>query len=177
MGFSWPTGQFNVAGSFNKWFGTQINLSVPSWQGGTFRVLFNYPDEPLFDAAAGLTAAAFSVTHLGAFEETLSQGDLVDGGKRGQRMHGIVDVSAWVYAKDNYNWPMQLSQMRDMVVKLCSGTRTVVVNDVYGSTTAPAASGYVLRIERVEEQETLPDPNPNVKRRRMLVYISYVQRQ
>lgn len=176
MGFSFATGQYNVTGSFNKWLKTNLTATYPTWMAAAPRVLFNYPDEPLFDADAGLTAA-FSVTHLGSFDEPIGSGDLVDGGKRGQRVHGIADVSCWVYAKDNFNWPMQLSQMRDMVRKLASGTRTVVINDIYTSTTAPSATGYVLRIERVEEQETLPDPNPNVKRRRLLVYYSSVERQ
>ena len=124
-----------------------------------------------------LTSPAFSIVHLGVTEEVLTQGDLVDGGQRGTRQHGIADVSCWAYAQDNYNWNRDLMTMRDMVKKLFAANKAFMIVDGYANTATPPNTPYILRIQRVAEEPTLPDPNPNVKRRRMLVYYWYFERQ
>lgn len=168
--FTWPVGAFNVQGSLNYAFQNNINTNLPGWVSASFPVIFNYPDEPL-------VFPCFSVTHLGGFDEPLSEGDLVDAGLRGQRVNAIAEVSAWQSAKDNYNWPRDLVVMRDMVKKLFGGTRTIVVADYYSSPSNPSNTNYVIRIERVDEVAFAPDPNPNVKRKRLLVHYYYVERQ
>jgi hypothetical protein len=181
MPFAWATGDYNVQSSFNKFFKDNINGSLPSW-ASSIAINYNYPDFPLFDEDVGDYAPKFSVTHLGAFDESISEGQILDAGKRGQRRHLITEVSAWVNGKSginttNENWPRDLMQMGDMVRKLFSGTRTLPIVDIYTSATNPSNTGYVMRIDKVEEVEFAPDPNPNIKRRRFLIHAFYEQRQ
>ena len=181
--FSWPFGEYNVAGSFNYFVKTNLNTSLPVWMAAAPRLNFNYPDVPLFDEPNGVYTPVFSVTHLGKFDESIAAGDLLDNGKMGQKVYGVAEVSAWVNGKAgaqsvNSNWPRDLMTMRDMIIKLFSGTRTINIVDTYASILAPTPIGYILRVDRVTEDQPLePDPNPNVHRRRILVTFCYLQRQ
>ena len=169
MSFAYTGGEYNVAGSFNKFVKDNLNVTVPAWKSGAFAIVYNYPDIPL-------APPCFSVTHLGGFESGWAQGGRVGEGLQGQRLRRIAEVSAWVDAKDNYNWARDIMTMRDMVVKLFSNTREIPIYNVYGSTTNPTATGAILRVLGVEDADTEPDPNPNIKRRRLLVTYEYWQR-
>ena len=172
MAFTWTTGEYNVVGSLNRYFANNIGTNLPTFFTAA-RVNFNYPNEPLFPS--GATAQVFSVSYLSSFEEMLSQGDLMDAGKRGQRRHGLAAIDCWVNALDNYNWQRDLFVMTDMVTKLFSINRTIQIVDMYGGGTSN--TGYTIRIERVDGLATTPDPNPNIKRQRLMLHYTYGVRQ
>lgn len=169
MSFAFTGGEYNAAGSLNKFIKDNLNTTVPAWKSGAFAINYNFPDVPL-------AMPCFSVTHLGGFEAGATQGNLLDSANVGQWVRRLAEVSAWVDAKDNANWARDLMTMRDMVVKLFSANRQIPIYNVYGSTSSPTATGFILRIIGVEDAEAAPDPNPNVKRRRLLVTYEYGQR-
>ena len=183
MTFSFATGEYKVAGSFNLWFKTNIVTNLPTWLASAI-VNFDYPDVPLFNEAAGDYAPKFSVTHLGAYEDpaAYSESYLLDGLHTGQKLNSLAEINCWVNVKSsaqgvNTTWQRDLRQMRDMVVTLFSATRQISIVDVYTSTSSPAATGYILRIDGVDEVDTpIPDVNLNVRRKRILVRYCYYQR-
>ena len=188
MPFSFATGEYNVQGSLSKWFKDNINASLPTW-ASTFSINYHYPDVPLFDEANGDFAPKFSVTYLGGFEDPAhTEGYTLDPGKRGQQMHAIMEINCWVNVKKaitaadpsgyNYNWDRDLTQMKDMVTALFTANRFVQIVDVYSSTSNPASTGYIVRIDSIENADTPRiDVNPNVRRERLLIHFCWWKRQ
>lgn len=181
MPFTFKGGTFNVEGSLNKCVKDNLNLSVPSW-ATTFPILYDYPDVPLFDEEHGDYAPRFSTVHHGNDEGEHTQGDLLDGGNRGQLLNGRMEVWAWVNLKtgkdsNNYQWRGYQRMMQDMIVKLFSQTRTVIIYDLYASLSAPSATGYIIRIDKAEPLDVeMIGPNPNVRGRGVMVFYHWMQR-
>lgn len=169
MSFSFTGGEYNASRSLNKFIKDNLNTTLPSWKTGAFTIYYDWPDAPA-------ATPCFTVTHLGGFETVRTQGNSLGGTTRGQEVRRIAEVSCWVDSQDNDNWVRDLTQMRDMVVKLFSQTREVMVYDLYGGTSNPSTTGSMIRIVGVEDVDVPPDPNPNIRRRRLLVSYDYWQR-
>lgn len=183
MPFSWPTSNYNVDLSLASFFIANVNTNLPGIFTVPIAARFYNPDFPLFDEARGDYAPKFSFISLGGYDESIAQGDLLDGGQRGQKVYRVGEISCWVNGKTsvtvtNENYARDLIVMRDMVIKLFSRTRTIQILDYYASLSAPASTGYIIRIEKpVQEVEVPADPNPNVHRKRLLINYCYTQRQ
>lgn len=169
MGFSFTGGEFNASRSLNKFIKDNLNATLPTWHNTAFTIYYDWPDAPA-------SPPCFTVAHLGGFEVTRTQGNSLGGTSRGQQMRRVVEISCWVDSQDNDSWVRDLTQMRDMVMKMFSVTREVMVYDLYSSTTSPTTTGYMIRIVGVEDVDVPPDPNPNIRRRRLLVSYDYWQR-
>src|SRR3989304_4657080 len=79
---------FNVAGSFNDFFETQITAKgLPSWMTSAV-VNFDMPQQPL-------TFPSFSVAHLGTETREMAQGRALDDGWRGAEQIGLAGGSCW----------------------------------------------------------------------------------
>lgn len=182
MTFTFQTGSYNVTSSINKWIKDNLNADLPAWTTGAFAINWDYPDVPLFNEAAGDFAPKFSVAHLGNYELDGTESYLLDSGHKGQTVAGVMEVCAWVNLKAsattyNADWKRNLTQMRDMVVKLFSATRYIQIVDVYASSTAPQSTGYIVRIRDVDEIDVPTiEANPNVRRRRLLINYYWSQR-
>ena len=167
MSFSFITGDYNVQGSFNKYFQDNIDNNLPTWLTSV-TVNFDYPNIPL-------VMPCFSVTHLPSRELERFEGDRADNGK-GVRKKGMVEISGWVDSTNSQNYTMYLRQMKDMIVKLFRENPAIPILNIYGGTTNPSSTGYILRVNDINELPTNQDPNPAVKRVRVQITYDWVER-
>ena len=175
MTFSHPYGTYNVEGSFNNWFETNITgQGLPSWMPSA-RVVFGWDEEtPII---SGYSGAAFSVAHLGNEPIQEYQGRRVGAGAVGHTREGMVDVSCWVSKQQAGNaYTQRQRQMADMVHHLFASAREFEITDLYGSLSAPTGIGALVRLQGAAEVDVAPDPNPDIQRRRFLVTYSWVER-
>ena len=172
MAFTHTYGKYAALSSFNKYLQDNLGASLPSWMDA-LKLNFDYPREPL-------TFPSFSVTHFGAEEERVAGSDVVDPGYYGVRIRQVSEVSCWADANADPAWQGHLWQMRDMVWKVLRTakiTGIMALLDVYAGTESPAESGGILRIERIADQDTTPEANLNVKRLRIIVTSTWIERR
>lgn len=184
MTFSHTYGAYNAEASINYFLNVNLSANLPSWWStwytgtyltgtGTLRSLnFDYPEQPL-------TFPSFAVTHLGSepIPGQRAESDHADGTFTGIRMMGMCEVDCWEQSKGNFNWMRNLRQMRDMVFRLIE-TQPARAISMYDFTTpaSPSALQAVVRIDKIQEATTPPDPNPAVKRKRILLTYSWTER-
>lgn len=163
---------FNVEGSFNGWFADHITANgLPAWMPSAV-VNFEYPDKPL-------TYPSWSVTHLGSQSVEVANGRHLDPGFVGAKRVELVEIDCWVsYQASSGRSDMYISQMRDMAGRVFANGPSIPILDVYGSTgnPAPTANGTIIRTQPMQDAGRVPDPNPDVIRRRMTVQASWLER-
>lgn len=165
-------GAYNVEGSFNDYFNTQISgAGLPSFMPSAV-VNFDYPNQPL-------TFPSFSVTHLGAFPGEGTEGRNLDAGFKGQQMIGLAQIGLWdSYQRSSGNQVANLRIMRDMAARLYLTGANIPILDVYGSTSAPTSNGTLIRASAVETVKAInQDPeNPDVWSMYLQVQYSWYER-
>ena len=168
MSFSLTTGNFDVQGSINKFIVENLLTNKPDWTND-LPINFDYPNQPL-------VFPSFSVTHLPSNEVQRYGGDGVGGGNKGVLETAIADISCWVDSTNAQDYQMKLRQMVDMVKKLFRQNVDIPILGLYSSVTAPSQTGYIVKVRSIRETPSSPDPNPAIKRVRILVSYNWVQR-
>ncbi|MFA6044752.1 MAG: hypothetical protein WC718_07195 [Phycisphaerales bacterium] len=166
------TGVYNVEGSVTAWMAGQLLGTLPPL-ALTATVNVNHPEQ-------ALAPPQWSIHHLPAGSDVVGfQGGNVDGGKKGRRRFGIAEVNCWT-SRSATSWRAQLAQMGDAVtravINLLATGGSIPIYDFYTSAGAPAALTYRIVIERAEEMAVTPDPNPDIERKRILVYYHWTER-
>jgi len=175
MTFNHPYGDYNVEGSLNKWFETNLTAAgLPSWMPSA-RVVYGWDEEsPLINGHSG---HAFSVTYLGSDGTRPYQGRRMEASAIGDRREGLLEINAWVSKQQAGNsYRQRLAQAGDMVGHLLASARSVQINHVYGSLTKPTAIGAVVRLMDYNEPSVGADPNPDMLRRRFVVRYQWHQK-
>ncbi len=172
MPFTHTTGVYNVKATLYAWLNERINANLPALLTGA-RVVVEFPD-------AGIVPPCWSLHWLGAEGDMAGyEGGYAETGQYADWRSGIVEISCWV-TRRNENWRAQLAQMVDAVSKALLQLRAtgsgVVIKDFYTSATAPQDTSYRVIVERMEERVPPPDPNPEIERRRLLVYVRWLER-
>lgn len=165
-----PGAAFNVEGSFNNFFATQLTAQgLPGWMPSAV-VNYDYPNRPL-------TYPSWSVTHLGALPVEVAQGRHLDEGWRGARQNGLVEVNCWESEQRASGQAyLHIRQMRDMAARVFATGAAIAILDIYGSTANPTGNGTIIRAMPVEDGVMPTDPNPDVIRRRLLVRYNWLER-
>jgi hypothetical protein len=181
--FTHQFGSYNVTNSINHFIRTNLGLSVPKWMTWNYGVTeprtlnFYWPDQPL-------NFPSFSVTHHASDPVMSFEGDRADGTYRGIRRQGSMEINCWVLEiilnKDgsqtkNTQWMLQLQTMRDMVFKLLEQNRFIPLYDCSDPLNLVALNA-VVTIKDIRETTLVPDPNPAVKRIRILATYRWTER-
>lgn len=177
--FAHTGGAYHVEASVNYFFKNNLLTDLPVFltaQTGSVpprTINFDYPEQPL-------VFPSFAITHLGseAVPGHTFQGDRADGSHTGVPRFGLCEIDCWVTSKDNANWMMHLRVLRDMVFRLFQRTRAIPLYD-FTVPTAPATQSAVVRVDAsrgLREVATEPDPNPAVKRKRILLTYHWIER-
>ena len=163
MTWKHDTGIYNVEASLVAWLVAQITTNTPPLVS-TIRVNLSMPERPL-------NPPEWSIHFLGYGSD---EGGL-EGKRPGVWRYGIAEVNCWVTRADT-NWRGQLNQMVDAVTEAVAGEHSVIIRDFYTSDSAPAATNYRMTLTRAELRWPPTDPNPDIERRRILIYFQWVER-
>lgn len=166
------TGWYNVQGTLNAWLAAQLAANRPASTPNA-ALIFDHPEQPL-------VPPCWSVHHLGTNPDAAGiQGGHVGNGQVGRVRYGILEVSCWVTRRDAA-WRKQLAQLQDaLTVALADLQKTgsgLAIRDFYASEHQPAALAYRIMIDRAEGRMPPTDPNPDIERRRVLVYYHWTER-
>ena len=168
MTFSHDTGVYNVEASLSAWLWSEIAGDPPPTVTQVTLNL-NAPETPI-------VPPMWSVHYLGSNPDVTSyQGMHTGHGTTGGLRYGIMEVNCWVSRKFT-NWRAQLAQMQDAVTAAVMGTPSVLIRDFYTDAQEPAPTGYRVVIDRVEGRMPPSDPNPDIERKRLLVYYHWTER-
>lgn len=165
-----PGAAYNVEGSFNDFFATQLTAKgIPSWLPSAV-VGYDWPDKPV-------TYPMWSVTHLGSIPQEIAQGRTLDPGWRGARRVGLAEIDCWC----SFQWgsasaDAQIAQMRDMASRVFATGASFPIKDLYGTLNNPTGNGTIVRAKPVEDAGRIVDPNPDIVRRKLTVQYSWLER-
>lgn len=171
MGYTAQIGAANnVEGSFNQFFTVQLTAKgLPSWLPSAV-VDYDWPDK-------ALTYPLWSVTHLGSIPQEIAQGRTLDPGWRGVRRVGLAEIDVWAsYQYTTGNADMYSRIMRDMAARVFATGASFPILDVYGTTAVPTGNGTIIRAGPVEDAGRMPDPNPDILRRKLTVTYKWIER-
>jgi hypothetical protein len=173
MTFSHSLGLYNVEGTLNNWFNTNLTANgIPAWMPSA-RVVYDYPENGLINGHSG---HAFSVTHQGAEVLERYQGNNTVGNSAGQMMQGMAEINCWISKEAaGASWPARLRQMGDMVRFVFVSARQIEINNLYTSTAAPSGVGGLITFGQTDEVSVAPDPNPDIMRRRFITRYRWVE--
>ena len=175
MTFSHATGQYNVLGTLYAWLQAQLTTNLPPTLTAA-RLVVEMP----IDSVDASSLPLYSVHILGIDSEAEPYlGSIADSGMTGEHKYGICEVNCWATRRDN-NWRAQLNQMQDSLTKAVVTARktgsAIIVKDFYTNAAAPANTTYRITLDRVETRTPPYDPNPDIERRRVLIYFSWFER-
>lgn len=179
MAFSHLWGSYDVEGSINYFLKNNLLTNSPSFLtpqvGATPPRTINYdfPEQPL-------NFPSFAITHIGSEEMPgmTFQGDRADGTFKGIARFGMSEINCWVTSKDNANWMRDLRVMRDMVFLLVQKNRYVPLYDL-STPSSPVALNAIVRWmpgRGIREMVVGQDPNPALKRKRILLTYFWTER-
>lgn len=165
-----PGAEFNVVGSFNDFFTTQLTAKgLPAWLASA-QVMHDWPQEPL-------PLPVWSVVHLGSEPVEVAQGRNLDPGWRGAQRVGLAEIDCWLsYASAQPNGPGYLRQMRDMAARVFATGASFPILDLYGTTGNPTGNGTIVRVDPVRGVPAPADTNADVMRARLLVTYRWLER-
>ncbi len=172
MAFSWPRGQYNARGSFNRFF--RVNVTANGWptafHPGGFDINFDYPDIPL-------QFPSISVTHMGGAAEMVAQGHHLGGPipLSGQRQHELTDISIWASGQANSSRVRDMMQARDLVAYLLTSALTFDLLNVYATTAVGDLTAIgIAKIDSWNDAAARLEQATNIRRQRMIVRWSYM---
>ena len=165
-----PGSEYNVIGSFNDFFATQITAKgLPGFMPSAV-INFDFPQSPL-------TFPSFNVTHLGAEAGIPTQGYHLDDGWRGIERIGLAEINVWEsYSRAAGAHWRNVRIMRDMAARVFATGAAVAILDVYGTTGNPTGNGTILRAMPVTDSPLPNEPNPDIIRARMICEYRWFER-
>ena len=157
-----PGASYNIIGSFNDFFQTQLTAKgLPDFMPSAV-VNYDWPNQPL-------TFPSFSITHLGSEVREVAQGRHLDPGWKGAEQIGIAEVDVWEsYQRASGNHWRNIRIMADMARRVFATGAAISILDVYGSTATATGTGTVVRVGPMREAPLGLEPNPDVTRIRLL---------
>lgn len=167
------TGLHNVQSTLFAWLYQQLLTYKPS-SISTVVLRPEWPEDPITDVLP-----MWSVIILGVDEDTGFQGGHTGGTTYGNMQYGIAQIDCWSTRRIT-GWVQQLAQMQDAVVRSVNVLRAtgsgLVIRDFDTNVSAPAATAYRMTIDRVERSNAPIDPNPDIQRKRILLFFHWVER-
>lgn len=173
MTFSHTTGTYNVHATLVSWVASIYATAVPA-VGVALAILLDHPTTPI-------DPPCVSVHFLGDDSDPSMRfgGMNVGGGLHGVGRFGLLEVDLWA-SRSAQNWRAQLRQLHDAlskgVISLHSSGGAMPIKDFYTTATSPADTAYLVRIDGIEERGSLPDPNSDIQRKRLILTYSWVER-
>jgi hypothetical protein len=180
---SHPFGFANVTASINYFLKQNLGTNLPDWMTFNYGVTqprtlnFYWPDQPL-------NFPSFSVTHHSSDPVGEYEGDRADGIYKAIERQGLMEINCWVLEviqnKDgsqtkNQNWMLQLQQMRDMVFLLFQQNRSITLYDCSNPNSLQDLHA-LIRVRDIRDTILIPDPNPAVKRVRIIITFRWKER-
>lgn len=159
--------EINVRTTLNNSFNTALAaFTLPSWL--TLPTVYVYwsEDEPILPA--------YGIAHFGVDSEMRWQGN-TDGTNTVLHDTALMEISAFA-SRSNVNWAAQLQTMGDIVRTWRADNPNVRIKDYAANQSSPANTNFLVRLEDLREVEVVDDPNPDVRRRRMLISYRWVYR-
>lgn len=161
------TSEFNVTATLNYHFYAALAaFTLPSW----LPLPTVYADFPESEP----TLPAFSLTHFGVDSARRWQGDS-DGTNKATLDTALMEISAWA-SRSNVNWSAQIRTMTDLIKSWAVANANLRVKDYAASLSAPSDTAYLVRLRDAREVDVMTDPNPDVRRRRVLIAYRWVYR-
>lgn len=165
------TGLYNVQGTLFSWLFERLTANKPPLLDSV-SMSVEWPEEPI-------TAPMFSAIVLNADEGDGYQGSHVGNGQHGNMRFGIAQIDCWITRRDN-DWAAKLAQMQDAVVRSVNQLRAtgsvLVIKDFYTNPGEPADTTAKIMIDRVERRQAPDDPNPDIRRKIVLLFFQWVER-
>jgi hypothetical protein len=160
------TNPLNVEATLNQWFSANMSaITRPSWL--TFAaqaVVFNVPE-------TGIATPCFSVNHIPVGQYVQHMGK-----QPGDRAVGLMEVNAWVSRRVTH-WNAQIKTMDGMVRKVFCDFAAVQLVDYLTDPNTPTAQPYKVNLMGLESVPVMPDPNPDIERRRFLIRYQWTQQR
>jgi hypothetical protein len=160
----------NVTYSMNAWLAGKITAyplpfcltTMPTW-------VTDFPED-----IAG-AVPVFSIIHIPIDSVSPWEGKRAENGVGAAMNTAFMEVDAWVSRSDS-RWAAQLEAMQSIIESAVKGTTTVVILDFVSNQANPTATSYRIMVGDMTASATEPDPNADVRRRRMLIKYSWVYR-
>lgn len=160
----------NVRWSMNAWIIGMINsYPLPFSLDATPGIAVDFPDD-----IAGKTPL-FSLVHIPIDGVSPWQGKRAENGVGAALTTAFLEVDAWVSRAD-YRWMSQLEDMHSIIQSAALGTTTIVIQDYITNQSNPPATAYRIMVGDMTVSATDPDPNLDIRRRRMMIKYSWVYR-
>lgn len=168
------TNAYNVEGTLNNFFADRLALiDLPSFLP-TYNTVAYWPENEM-------PTPCFSFIHLPVMTMQVAQGNAEGDGVNTLRQHALLEIDAWVNRDARINgqevWIPCLQYMTSMVRKVIASNPTVVLRDYLSTPDYPSLTTYNIKLGDMDEKDTLPDKNPAIKRRRMLLSYWWFARQ
>lgn len=163
----------NVEGTLNSFFVERLALIDPPTFLPTYGTVAYWPE-------AEMSPPCFSFVHLPVMTMQMWQGNAEGDGVNALRQHALMEIDAWVNRDAKINgqevWVRQLQYMTSMVRKVVASNPTIVIKDYLSDPASASLTQYNIKLGDIDEKDTLPDTNPAIKRRRMLLQYWWVAR-
>lgn len=160
------TSAANVEATLNALFVQQLGLIELPPYITSYTTVANWPENKI-------TPPCFSFIHMPITTRATGQTVEIDGVSL-ERVDAMLEISAWVNKDMTYNgqliWQPALQYMASMVRQVKMANPVIQIQDYQSDASYPAASQYVVHLGDMDEKNTLQDPNPAIKRRRMCIY-------
>jgi hypothetical protein len=155
----------NVEGSLNNWFVTQLAaFSKPSYFT-SYATYFYWPENEL-------TYPSFSFSHIPVLSRQRWQGNVETASSSAVESHGLLEINCWVNREQLNSgqeiWIPILQTMQGFVEQVYNQSSQIVIQD-YVNPSNPVATTYLVRLGDLTKPVLLPDANPAIKRRRLLI--------
>lgn len=161
------TNTFNVEGTLNSFFADRLALiDLPSFLPAMPSMVAYWPESEL-------PTPCFSFVHIPVMTQQTVQGNAEMDGVNVMQSNALMEIDAWVNRDNRVNgqevWIPCLQYMVSMVKKVVASNPTIVIKDYLSDSEAGSLTSYNIKLGNMDEKDTLPDTNPAIKRRRMLL--------
>jgi hypothetical protein len=157
----------NVEATLNDAFSTALS-------GFTFPAAYfsQQPGVVMIAEEAEPTLPAYSLNHINVSSDDVG----TEGTYRAMSTMQIMEVNAWV-SRASANWLAQLRFMVDTIHTWRSlNHSTIRIKDFAANPSSPSTTAFLIQLGEVNLVATSPDPNPDIERRRVLVYYRFYYR-
>ena len=155
-----PTSTYNVETSLNTWLQTELATYTGPPAIPTTALTLTVPE-------AGINPPAFSLIHIPIGRNDRFQGRHGTAGENIMVAHAMMDVSVWV-SRTAVTWQQDLMIMDAVVNQIAAANPTVNISS-YATAASPSATIFRVLLGEVQTVQTVPDPNLDIERRRILI--------